>query len=200
MQFNVAQLLKEPTGATRRYELNEDLEGLDPELRFLGPLVGTLQMLRTNSGILVQGDLSTAVQAACNRCLESIAQVVRFQLEENFRPLTEVYTGRFIPPEEYEGDQDDLEDAALIIDDRHILSLAEVVRQAIWLGMPMVPGCNWEGAGQCPNLTKQLAELKGVVDVEIYADKVEKHVTDEVDPRWAALLELRKQGGPEVKE
>ncbi len=39
MQFNVAQLLKEPTGATRRYELNENLDGLDPELKFLGPLV-----------------------------------------------------------------------------------------------------------------------------------------------------------------
>ena len=33
MQFNVAQLLKEPTGATRQYELNENLEGLDKELR-----------------------------------------------------------------------------------------------------------------------------------------------------------------------
>ena len=32
MQFNVAQLLKEPIGATRRFELVEDLGTLDPEL------------------------------------------------------------------------------------------------------------------------------------------------------------------------
>ena len=29
MQFNVAQLLKELTGATRRFALNEPLDGLD---------------------------------------------------------------------------------------------------------------------------------------------------------------------------
>ena len=94
MLFNVAQLLKEPTGAVRRHELNEDLTQLDPELRFLGPLIGTLQLLRTNSGILVTGNFSTAVQTNCNRCVEPIAQEVRFSLEENFRPLTEVNTGR----------------------------------------------------------------------------------------------------------
>ena len=74
MQFNVAQLLKEPTGAFRRHDLNEDLSRLDPDLRFLGPLVGTLQLLRTNSGVLVTGNFSTAVQTNCNRCTEPIAK------------------------------------------------------------------------------------------------------------------------------
>ena len=68
MQYNVAQLLKETTGATRKYSLNEDLQGLDPELKFLGPLVGTVTLLRTNSGVLVTGELSTAVQVTCRRC------------------------------------------------------------------------------------------------------------------------------------
>ena len=42
MQFNVAQLLKESTGARRRYELSEALEELDPELTSLGLLRGEL--------------------------------------------------------------------------------------------------------------------------------------------------------------
>lgn len=197
MQFNVAQLLKEPTGATRRYELNENLDGLDPELKFLGPLVGAVTLLRTNSGVLVTGELSTAVQATCRRCLESIAQEVRFQLEESFRPLLEVMTGRYIPPEEFEGEEDDLEDAALLINERHILDLSEVVRQAIWLALPMYPPCNWAGAGECPNLTRRLAELGELADVDVHydteaEDAAEGGVEEEIDPRWAALLKLRK--------
>jgi uncharacterized protein len=194
MLFNVAQLLKEPTGAVRRHELNEDLTQLDPELRFLGPLIGTLQLLRTNSGILVTGNFSTAVQTNCNRCVEPIAQEVRFSLEENFRPLTEVNTGRYLRPEEFEGEEEDLEDAALLIDERHILSIAEVVRQAIWLALPMYPGCNWMGAGECPNLLKRLTELDQLEDIGFVNDP-RRAAEAEIDPRWAALLKLRDDAG-----
>lgn len=192
MQFNVAQLLKEPTGATRQYELNENLEGLDKELKPLGPLVGVLTLLRTNSGILAFGELSTAVRVTCNRCLEPIAQVARFQFEEHFRPLTDVYTGRILTPAEFQGAAEELEDDALVIDERHILDLAEVMRQAIWLALPIVPSCNWSGKGECPNLTKQRTELGVLEDVEVYSDReVKPGAEAEIDPRWAALLKLR---------
>lgn len=191
MLFNVAQLLKELTGGTRRYELNEDLAGLDEELSFLAPLSGTLQMLRTNSGILVSGDLRTTVGIACGRCLEPVAVPVQFWLEENFRPLVEVNTGRYIPPSEFEGTQDDLEDAALIIDEHHILNIAEVVRQAIWLALPMYPSCTWVGEGECPNLLRRRAELRELADVAVYTDREGPHEEQEIDPRWAALLKLR---------
>jgi len=191
MQFNVAQLLKEPTGATRRYELNESLDGLDEELKFLGPLVGWVQLLRTNSGVLVTGELSTVLQVTCNRCMEPIAAAGRFELEESFRPLTEVYTGRYLRPDEFEGSEEELDDAALLIDERHILDLSEVVRQAIWLALPMYPGCNWEGSGVCPNLTRRLAELGDLADIELYTDVEGPRHEDEIDPRWAALLKLR---------
>lgn len=191
MQFNVAQLLKEPTGATRRYELNETLIALDEELKFLGPLVGVVQLLRTNSGILATGELSTVVQTICNRCLEPIAVPVRFELEESFRPLTEVFTGRYLRPDEFEGSEADLEDAALLINEQHILGLSEVVRQLVWTALPMYPGCNWVGAGQCPNLTRRLAEIGEMEDIELYSDADERHDEATIDPRWAALLNLR---------
>jgi uncharacterized protein len=191
MLFNVAQLLKETTGAIRRYVLNEDLTGLDEELKFLAPLSGTLQMLRTNSGILVSGDLQTTVEVGCGRCLEPVAVNVEFWLEESFRPLLEVNTGRYIPPSEFEGTQDDLEDAALMIDEHHILNIAEVVRQAVWLALPMYPSCTWMGTGECPNLRRRRAELGDLADVEVYTDLEGPHQDQEVDPRWAALLKLR---------
>ncbi len=204
MQFNVAQLLKEPTGATRRYELNETLDGLDPELKFLGPLVGAVTLLRIHSGVLVTGELSTAVQATCRRCLEPIAQEVRFALEESFRPLLEVETGRYIPPEEFEGEEYLLEDAALLISERHILDISEVVRQAVWLAMPMYPGCNWSGSGVCPNLTRRLSEVGPLADVDVHYDADIGAAGDgggeEIDPRWAALLKLRRPPDNNVDE
>lgn len=190
MQFNVAQLLKEPIGAMRRYELVEDISELDPELASLGPLVGNVELIRIHSGILARANLSTPLQVMCNRCLEPIATPVRFTIEESFRPLTEVHTGRYIAPDEFEGEEEDLEDEALIINEHHILDLSEVVRQSIWLELPMYPSCNWTGVGQCPNLIRYLQEVKATQEQE-GAD-----VTDEeevVDPRWAALLALRKQ-------
>lgn len=193
MQFNVAQLLKEPTGSVRRYELAEPLDGLDPELDVLGPLVGTLTLLRTNSGVMAAGEFSTAVRVTCNRCLEPIAREVRFTLEENFHPTTEVHSGRALRPDEFEGDVDELEDAALAIDERHILDLSEVMRQNIWLELPMYPGCNWPGPGECPNLAARLQELEGVRVVRSDDDEP----PDVVDPRWAALLDLPDESGEE---
>lgn len=191
MQYNIAQLLKEPIGSVRRYELIEDVADLDPELPLLGPLVGQVQIMRTNSGALVTGELSTAVHAACNICVEPIAVPVRFSLEENFRPLTEVETGRYLRPDEYEGDAEDLDDAALLIDEHHILNIAEIVRQNIWLNLPMYPSCNWEGAGECPNLTV-LRQNMG--DVRLLHSEDEPDEEEEaIDPRWAALLNLRNQ-------
>ena len=84
MQFNVAQLLQEPIGTTRSHDLVEDLTDLDLELNTLGPLVGSVQLMRTNSGVLATGELSTAMQVSCNRCLEPIVLPVRFQIEESF--------------------------------------------------------------------------------------------------------------------
>lgn len=197
MQFNVAQLLKEPVGAVRRYQLNEDIGALDSELEVLGPLLGTVQIMRTNSGVLVTGELSTAVRVNCGRCLEPIVKPLRIQLEESFRPLTEVETGRYLRPDEFEGDSADFEDEALLIDEHHILDLTEVVRQNIWLDVPMYPRCNWLGEGECPNLTAQHEALRQISAAEDEAEEEDDVLPEGVDPRWAALLKLRLESGDE---
>ncbi len=190
MQFNVAQLMREPTGATRDYDIAEDISALDPELKTLGPLVGTLRLMRTHSGVLVTGELSTPVQVMCNRCLFPIAIPVRFELEESFRPLMEIQTGRLIPAKEFEGTDEELEDTALQIDARHILDISEVVRQNIWLAMPDYPNCNWEGPAPCPNWAQMDADIQ-----PLFAEDSEEDEEAEpaVDPRWSALLDLQSQ-------
>ncbi|MCA1554367.1 MAG: hypothetical protein LC737_08315, partial [Chloroflexi bacterium] len=61
MEFNVAQLMKERTGATRQYKLDENLDGLDPEIAASEPLVGTVNLMRTIEGVLATGDLRTTL-------------------------------------------------------------------------------------------------------------------------------------------
>lgn len=187
MQFNVAQLLMEPTGAERRYAFAEDIATLDPDLQPLGPLVGEVSLMRTNSGILASGELSTALQVTCNRCLSPIALPVRFEIEESFHPTTEVTTGRPLRPDEYEGEVEELDDQALLIDDKHILDLTEVVRQSIWLALPMYPGCNWAGAGECPNAIRLLNDEQ----VRVLRPGDGGRDDDEQDPRWAELRRLQ---------
>jgi uncharacterized metal-binding protein YceD (DUF177 family) len=195
MQFNVAQLLKEPAGSVRYFDLAEDISGIDPDLAILGPLVGRLQLMRITSGILATAELSTAIRSACNRCLEPIAVPLRFELFEHFHSLTEVTSGRYLRPDEFEGEADDLEDAALSINEQHILDITEIIRQNIWLALPRYPGCNWEGAEPCPNLVDVLENLG---DVRLLSDQQTEELDEPaIDPRWAALLALRDQSDQE---
>ena len=65
MQINVSQLLKEPIGATRDYQVSEivDITGDDRMVQ------GEVRLLRTQRGILVRGVLRTEVELTCSRCL-----------------------------------------------------------------------------------------------------------------------------------
>jgi uncharacterized protein len=172
MQYNVAHLLKGPTGAERRYEVREEIRDLDPDLDPISPLVGSIKLMRTSQGILVTGRLRTTLEMTCHRCLEPMIGEVQIELEEEFHPVV-----RF---EEASLDQvlDEDDDEALLIDEHHVLDLTEVIRQGLWLAAPMEALCRPDCAGLCPRCggNRNLGEC----------------VCDEVviDPRWAALQSL----------
>ncbi len=172
MRYNVAQLLKGPTGGRREYVLDEEIDGLDPELEPIRPLKGAITLMRTTQGILVTGKLRTVLRLACRRCLEPVNTKVEIKLEEEFHPT--VHIGEVpldeVPDEDY--------DEALLIDAHHILDLSEVIRQGLWLAAPMESLCRPDCAGLCPRCggNRNLGEC---------------HCDDAVaDPRWAALQNL----------
>ena len=170
MLYNVATLLKEPTGAVREYHVEEALvsawdEGEPPVVE------GTVHMLRTLRGILVTARLTTSEPEECSRCLEQYWQVLTPEIEEEFFPIVDVATGAPVPPPE--------EDAFSIGAD-HVLDLTEAVRQAILLARPMKPLCSEDCAGLCPdcgqNLNIATCGCRG----------------EPVDPRWESLKQLLK--------
>ncbi|MCS7221243.1 MAG: DUF177 domain-containing protein [Anaerolineae bacterium] len=171
MHYNVAQLLKEPTGAIRHYRLDEDVTGIDPTLVLTQRLQGDIMMLRTVKGILVTGNLITRIEVLCSRCLEPVDLPLEVNLEEEFQPTVDVITGQRLPMEE--------EDQALWIDAHHILDLTEVIRQNLLLASPLHPLCRESCAGICPECGKNLNE--GPCEC----------VFTEIDPRWSILASFK---------
>lgn len=200
MEFNVAQLMKEATGASRDHELDDDITNLDGGLTPLSNLTGSLELLRIHSGVLASGDFQVALSLQCGRCLEPVSVRVSVEFSESFRPLTDIQTGRFISPEEFEGQAEDLTDEALLINAQHILDISEVVRQNIWLSVPIVAACDYvdpvSGAADpdtCPKYIQLLSEsaLTGTSGEQTPAE------AEGIDPRWAALLALQNEPGSE---
>lgn len=166
MRYNVAQLLKEPIGATREHNIEADIEVLYEEIRLLRPLTGRVHLLRTDAGILVQGRVYTEVEMLCSRCLAPLALPLEVTLEEEFRPSVPIGSDRVIA--------ESVEDPALVIDGQHVLDLWELIRQQLLLAVPMHPLCRPDCAGLCPTCGQDLNE--GPCEC-----------AEDTDPRWAVL-------------
>jgi uncharacterized protein len=172
MRYNVAQLIKGPTGAFRQDDLEADIRDLDDELQPVCPLVGSVTLLRTSQGILVTGKLHTRLRTECRRCLEPCDVDVELELVEEFYPTVRIADAPVDPVPDIDRDE------ALQIDEHHILDLSEVVRQALWLAAPMEALCRPDCAGICPNCggNRNLGECR--------CEEAP------VDPRWVALQAL----------
>jgi uncharacterized protein len=173
MEFNTAQLLLASTGETRQYELDDDITGLDPELHPLGCLTGMVRFTKTDRKILVTGKLRVTLELECQRCLEPFAQEVGISLVEEFQPKNDVRTGAPLDGEDV--------DSAVVIDERNILDLSEVVRQGLLLASSEFVVCRDDCKGLCAQCGHNLNESE--------CDCL-KHATD---PRWMALDSLRGQ-------
>jgi len=171
MQFNVAQLLKSGPGEERQYTFQEQ----EPRYKELvAEVQGEVRLMRTDRGIMVLGEVETAIGCECSRCLAQMVLPVQFALEEEFFPSIDVTTG--LPMELPE-------DRSLVIDAHHILDLGEAVRQLAIIQMPLKPLCREDCAGFCPTCGKDL-------------NQTSCHCRPaQTDHRWAKLAEVRGMVG-----
>ncbi|MBA2619786.1 MAG: DUF177 domain-containing protein [Acidobacteria bacterium] len=123
------------------------------------------------AGVNVKGEISARADLECSRCLRSIEQVLEFP-----------FAAAFVEPENYtrakdaELRGDDLEVSVL---DSHRIDLSELAREQILLAAPSQIFC----AGECKGLCQKCGANRNLVD----CDCEQK----EVDPRWAALKNLK---------
>jgi len=131
---NVAQLLKEPVGSSRSYDIN----GIIKE-QVEASVEGKIVLIRSGQGILIQGELAAEMKLTCSRCLDNFLCPVSFTVEEEVLPVDDVSRDLVISlTEKADG---------FTIDINGILDLGELIRQYTLLNLPMKPLCGPECAG-----------------------------------------------------
>lgn len=168
MQFNVASLLQEATGATREYDIDDDLR-VDGEKHHV---TGHVRFDRTPRGVLVRAHMSGAANDVCSRCLKPLTIDVRVDFEEMYYPTIDVHTGARVDLEE------GIEDAYRI-NERHVIDLGEAAQQYWSMALPMAPLCDEQCAGLCPVCGEEIGAAAHACTRE------------QVDARWSKLAELK---------
>ena len=131
---NVAQLLKEPVGSSRSY----DISGIIKE-QIEASVEGKIILIHSGRGVLVQGKLAAEIKLTCSRCLNNFLCPFSFTVEEEFLPIVDASSGLGLPLlEKSEG---------FNIDVNGILDLGELIRQYTLLNLPMKPLCRPDCAG-----------------------------------------------------
>lgn len=169
MEINVAQLLKEPIGSSRKYKVDETIDiAEDKRDRSVS---GEISLIRTQRGVLVSGDLRSELELTCSRCLGAFARPLKISFEEEYQQTVDVNSGL---PFQSSG-----ETGLFTIDEHHVIDLTEAVRQYALLAMPMKPLCREDCAGLCQECGHNLN--RGPCGCPVHT----------VDPRWSKLMNLR---------
>ncbi len=164
--YNVSQLLREPIGATRQYDIDESV-ALPYRGAPVARVTGALTLTRTLNGVLARADLAAEVSLECSRCLRATVQPLPHPIEEEYLPTVDPLTGGRVP--------EPVIPTSFLIDARHHLDLEEAVRQASVLAEPMAPLCRPDCRGLCPRCGADRNANPCECD------------TRPVDERWAAL-------------
>jgi len=165
VQINVSQLLQEPVGSTREYEINAADEIIDDGK--VDNVQGKCNLMRTQRSILVKCALDAGIELMCSRCLNKFHHPLKIKFEEEYLPTVDIHSGAPLPAPE--------ESSAFTIDERHNIDLKEAVRQYALLAVPMKALCDEDCAGLCQKCGQNLNEGKCDCPAE------------DIDPRWAKL-------------
>ena len=170
MHFNVSQLMREPSGSTRSYKVEELIAGFDDGDAH--PIRDDVEILRTDKSLWLSAVLKTGSRCTCCRCLEQYTQTIQMTIEEEA-----VLLAGPMAATEVKGPEDAAE--GLGIAQNHILDLTEAVRQYTELNIPMKPVCRGGGCrGMCGTCGVNLNEASCVCEEVVR------------DSKWGPLLDL----------
>ena len=169
MRFDVAQLLKDSIGATRRYDIEEDFPPLEDT--GIASAQGWVEFMRTDQGVWARGFLKTTAPFVCSRCLGSFSQPMGLPIDEQFYPVSDPATGKSLgSPGPEEG--------AFRLTPSHEVNLREAVRQTALTVQPLKPLCRLDCQGLCPQCGANRNEVSCGC------------ASEATDARWRPLLEL----------
>ena len=135
MQYNISQLIQEPTGSKRTYEINEDsfdVEGFDAS-----DIKGQILLTKTDIGIWLRGVASLMAQIECVRCLEYSSKKIDVKIEAQFYPSHLKKDETFGIDESFSFDSD------------KVLDITDAFRQSVITNASMKPLCFQNCMGLC---------------------------------------------------
>ncbi len=177
LSIPLAGLLSEPPGATRQIEVDGATIALDDDLVLGTPISGSVQIARTNRGVLVDAKIRATLAEECARCLRPVETPLAITIREEVLPSIDLASGQAVDTH--------VEPEVARLSDHHELDLEALFREAISLAEPIAPLCEPDCPGLC------------VVCGERLDAGHEEHGDEDIDPRLAALRAFRVDAEPE---
>jgi len=151
----------------------DELDPVDERIRLTEPAAVKGQIRLSGHDVVVNGHIDTRAQVDCDRCLKPVEMPVSadFELE-------------YITGSDYESSQAaELTEAEMSVSvfDGEAIDVDEIVKEQILLAVPTRMLCREDCKGICPEcgMDKNTGECQCV--------------TDDIDPRWAALKNLKTE-------
>lgn len=149
----------------------DDLNPIDDRIKLTEPAAVSGQIRLSGNEVFVNGHFETRAQVECDRCLQPVELPVSadFELE-------------YIPDSEYESDGSVAElteaEMSVAVFDGDAIDIDEIVKEQVLLAVPTRMLCREDCKGICPQcgMDRNTSECNCV--------------TNEIDPRWAALKDL----------
>ncbi len=149
----------------------EDLNPVDERVVLIEPasVIGKIRL--SGNQVFVSGHVETRAQVECDRCLQPVAI-----------PVNADFTLEYISGSDYESSETaELTEAEMTVSvfDGEALDVDEIVKEQVLLAVPTRMLCREDCKGICPECGAD--RNTGECDC----------VTNDIDPRWAALKDLR---------
>ena len=149
----------------------EDLNPVDERISLTGPASISGKVRLSGHEVFVNGHVETRVQVECDRCLQQVEL-----------PVNSDFSLEYITGSDYESSQvAELTEAemSVAVFDGKALDVDEIVKEQVVLAVPTRMLCREDCKGICPEcgVDRNTGECSCV--------------TDDIDPRWAALKNLK---------
>ena len=149
----------------------DELDPVDERIRLTEPATVKGKVRLSGNEVFVNGHIDTRAQVECDRCLQQIEL-----------PVSADFALEYITGSDYESSNlaELTEDAmAVSVFDGETIDVDEIVKEQIVLAVPTRVLCREDCKGICPEcgIDKNTGECQCV--------------TDDIDPRWAALKNLK---------
>jgi len=135
---------------------------------------GQVELMRTPGGILVCCEADVELDADCSRCMAPFGYLAHISFEEVYAQQVDLATGHRLTLEEPETPLISLENT---------IDISEAVRQYTEMAAEMQPLCRPDCPGICPVCGTDLSTTRCRCD------------RTPIDPRWAALVALKRTNG-----